>query len=429
VKGLAWLDQLPDFEKDRSIARSSPVEVKRAARRLGLLDAGLRFVHVVGTNGKGSTAGLAGLILGGLGFRTGVFRSPYLCDLSEQIMVDAVPVPRERLDEELVSLSQLSGSGLLPPLTRFEVLVLAALSIFALEGCEVAVIEAGLGGRDDATNILDAEVVALTSVGHDHLEQLGPTLFDVLAHKLGVVGARARVVAGRLAPPLASRAVELVGAERLASLEAMECARTPGVGGQEVRFTHFGHHHTVFLPAFGPAAAENLVLATSAVELLLGVDVPDARLGPIVDRARLVGCVEVVGRDPLLVVDTAHNPEAAGNLRVALEEAFGVERSFGLVFGLSHGRDPRAFLEALAPRDLASVVVRDCGVAPSRIADALLERHPGARVHRWPEGATSEEVIALVGTESVLATGSHCVCRAFLCGHRVALVREEAPSW
>lgn len=424
MEGLDWLDQLPDFEKDRRVARSSPSEVGRAARTLGLLDAGLRFVHVVGTNGKGSTAGLASVILTGLGYRTGVFRSPHLCELTERIMVDAVPVPLERLDQELVSLRQLAESGLLPALTRFEVLVLAALAIFALEGCEIAVIEAGLGGKEDATNIIDAEAVVLTSVGHDHLDQLGPTLEDVLAHKLGVVGPRAQVVIGGLAPSLSERAAALVGAERLASLEAMELERTPGVGGQEVSFAHFGHRHALFLPAFGPAAAESLALAVSAVELLLGADLADDRLAPIVELARLVGCVEVVGRDPLVVVDTAHNPEAARNLGLALEEAFGTQRSLGVVLGLSHGRDPHAFLEALALSPLRAAIVCDCGVEASSIEAALAAAHPGAQVRRWPEGASPEDVISLLGTEAVLVTGSHCTCRRFLCRGPVTLVRE-----
>jgi dihydrofolate synthase/folylpolyglutamate synthase len=424
VEGLGWLDQLPDFERDRRVVRSSPTEVRRAARSLGLFDAGLRFVHVVGTNGKGSTAGLAAVMLTGLGYRTGVFRSPHLCGLDERVMVNAAPVALERLDEELVSLRRLTESGLLPALTRFEVLVLAALSMFALEGCEIAVVEAGLGGREDATNILDAETVVLTSVGHDHLEQLGPTLEDVLAHKLGVVGPGSRVIAGRLAPELAQRAAGLVGAERLALLEAMELERAPGVGGQEVRFAHFGHRHTLFLPAFGQAAADNLALAVSAVELLLGVDIDDARLGPIVDVARLVGCMEVVGRHPLVVVDTAHNPEAARNLGRALEEAFGAERSLGLVLGMSHGRDPQAFLEALAPVGLVSAVVCECGVEARRIERALAALYPEARVSRWPEGAGPSEIIALAGTEMVLVTGSHCACREFLCRGRVTLVRE-----
>ncbi|MGC9156153.1 MAG: Mur ligase family protein, partial [Ferrimicrobium sp.] len=264
------MESLPNFEADRSVTLSPLDRVRAAASVLGGISSGLRFIHIAGTNGKGSVAAAAAVLLGDMGFRVGLFRSPHLCRLEERVMIDAVPVESERLEQELSQLAAMTQQQLVPPLTHFEALFVAALSVFSLEGCEIAVIETGLGGRDDATNIIDAEVAVITSIGHDHLTELGPTLGDVLEHKLGIVHDGATVCLGPLDEELRALAMDRLSLNPTIWMDELDVERFPGVGGQElVEHSPLGDR-SFFVPLFGEAVAWNVMLAVHAVEALLG---------------------------------------------------------------------------------------------------------------------------------------------------------------
>lgn len=425
MRGIEWLQGLENFEQDRSIAVSSVNVVRQASAVLGGTLSGLRFIHVAGTNGKGSVAATAAVLLGDMGFRVGLFRSPHLCRLEERVMIDAVPVTPERLDEELSQLATMTNAGLVGRLTHFEALFVSALSVFALEGCEFAVIETGMGGRDDATNIIDAEVAVITSIGHDHLKELGPTLSDVLEHKLGIVHGGATVCLGPLDAALRAQAAQRLALNPTIWIDDLAFDRFPGVGGQEiVEHAPLGER-SFFVPLFGEASAWNVLLAIYAVEALLGRHLDSERIEAGLARLHLPGCFEVLRGEPIVVVDTAHNVEAAQAFGATLREVFGVEHSIGVVFGMSHGRDPEAFLRGLAIDKVDAVGLLDCGVATSLLQDAVGSLYPHAAIHDFSsELRPVGELLGLLGTEIVLVTGSHCACGTILCKDRPTLLLQ-----
>ncbi|MCL5053262.1 MAG: Mur ligase family protein [Gammaproteobacteria bacterium] len=425
--GIEWLESLANFEADRSVVLSSLESVRSAASVLGGTESGLRFIHVAGTNGKGSVAAAAAVLLGDMGFRVGLFRSPHLCRLEERVMIDAVPVAAERLDQELCQLAAMTEQKLVPQLTHFEALFVAALSVFSLEGCEIAVVEVGMGGRDDATNIIDAEVAVITSIGHDHLPQLGPELTDVLDHKLGIVHDGATVCIGALLPELRSIAMQRLALNPTIWIEDLAIERFPGVGGQEiVEHSPLGDR-SFFVPLYGLAAAWNVVLAVLAVEALLGQRLSSERIESGLARLHLPGCFEVLRGEHILVVDTAHNPEAAASLGLTLVETFGSENSVGVVFGMSHDRDPSEFLRSLAIVDVEAFGLLDCGVSVPVLWKAATEVYPEARILDWSHELRSVgELIGSLGTEVVLITGSHCACGTVLCKDPPKLLLDES---
>ncbi len=426
MRGIEWLESLANFEADRSVALSSLEAVRSAASVLGGTESGLRFIHVAGTNGKGSVAAAAAVLLGDMGFRVGLFRSPHLCRLEERVMIDAVPIAAERLDQELCQLAAMTEQQLVPELTHFEALFVAALSVFSLEGCEIAVIETGMGGRDDATNIIDAEVAVITSIGHDHLAQLGPELTDVLDHKLGIVHGGATVCLGPLAPELRSIAMQRLALNPTIWIDDLAIERFPGVGGQEiVEHAPLGDR-SFFVPLFGVAAAWNVLLAVLAVEALLGRRLSSERIESGLARLHLPGCFEVLRGESIVVVDTAHNREAAASLGATLTETFGNEHSIGVVFGMSHDRDPSEFLRALAIANVGALGLLDCGVSVPLLWQAAKDAYPEARILDWSHELRSVgELIGSLGTDLVLITGSHCACGTVLCKDPPKLLLEE----
>lgn len=340
-------------------------------------------------------------------------------------MIDAVPVAAERLDQELWQLATMTDQRLVPQLTHFEALFVAALSVFSLEGCEIAVIEVGMGGRDDATNIIDAEVAVITSIGHDHLPQLGPTLTDVLEHKLGIVHGGATVCVGPLTPELRSVATAHLSLNPSIWIEDLSLERFPGVGGQEiVEHSPLGDR-SFFIPLFGQSAATNVMLAVVAVEALLGRRLSSERIESGLARLHLPGCFDLLRGEPIVVVDTAHNPEAAAELGATLRETFGGEHSVGIVLGMSHDRDPYEFLKSLAISRVEAVGLLDCGVPLSLLQKATSDVYPEAKVFDWShELRAVGELLGSLGTELVLITGSHCACGTVLCKDTPRLLLE-----
>ncbi|WP_298212256.1 Mur ligase family protein [Ferrimicrobium sp.] len=425
MQGIEWLEGLPNFEADRSVAVSPLENVRVAASVLGGINSGLRFIHVAGTNGKGSVAATVAVLLGDMGFRVGLFRSPHLCRLEERVIIDAVPVDAGRLDQELAQLAAMTDQELVPQLTHFEALFVAALSVFSLEGCEVAVIEAGLGGRYDATNIIDAEVAVITSIGHDHLNELGPTLTDVLNHKLGIVHDGATVCLGPLDDALRAVARERLSLNPTIWMDELEIERFPGVGGQEIIEHSPLGDRSFFIPLFGEATGFNVMLAIHAVEALLGRRLSSERIESGLAHLHLPGCFEVLRGEALVVVDTAHNREAAAALGVALLETFGQEYRVGIVLGMSHGRDPGEFLRALALPEVAVVALLDCGVAPLILRAGVEEVYPNARILDWSAELRSVgDLLSSLDVELILITGSHCACGTVLCKDTPRLLIE-----
>jgi len=303
---------------------------------LGLPQRRFASIHVVGSNGKSSTVRFTAAILERHGLRAGSYTSPHLRSFRERIEVGeeavseadfAAAVERAAHAAELVNRT----AGPDDRVTQFEALTAATYHLLARRGVEVAVIEAGLGGRYDATNVIPSKVQVLTTVSLEHTRWLGPTHADIAAEKLAVVPDHGTLVTGELDPDSLAVAERIV-AERHASLVR------PAAPGE------------LPLRAAGGFQRGNFALAAAAAEAFLGRPLERAALDAAAAETVVPGRLEVVSERPLTVLDGAHNPSGARALAASLDGVLGERRPRVAVIGVLDDKDATGMLEALLPQ-------------------------------------------------------------------------------
>jgi dihydrofolate synthase/folylpolyglutamate synthase len=346
---------------------------------LGSPQRSYRAVHVTGTNGKTSTARMIETLLRAFGLRTGRYTSPHLVSVTERIVIDGEPLSDEAFARayddiapylEMVDAASLAEGG--ERVTFFELLTALAFAAFADAPVDVAVVEVGMGGAWDATNVLAADTTVLTPVALDHPE-LGPTPAAIAREKAGIVHEGALLVSAAQLPE-----VDQVVLDRIAEVHGRLVREGPDIavvdrrtalGGQVVTLrTRGGVYPDLFLPLHGAHQAHNALLAVAAVEELLagpaGGSSDDPEAGPL-DHATLAealaevtspGRLEQVRTAPTVLLDAAHNPAGARALAAALGEAFSFRSLVGVV-GVLADKDARGIFEALEPVLDAVVVV------------------------------------------------------------------------
>ena len=340
-------------------------------------------IHLTGTNGKTTTARMIDALLRALGIRTGRYTSPHLQSVTERIALDGAPMTPERFGEvydEVAPLAEVVDGRHPDRVTFFELLTAMAFAAFADAPVDVGVIEVGLGGRWDATNVIHAPVAVLTSIGLDHVGILGSTIAEIAGEKAGIIHEGATVVsAGQTADAavvLTDRVAE-VGA-RLAreGLDFGVRGRSVAVGGQSLDLAGLGgDYDEIFVPLYGAHQATNAACALAAVEAFFGaenrgpLDVEAVRAG--FAGVQSPGRLEVVRRSPTVLLDGAHNPAGAAALAAAVEEAFSFERLVGVVAVLGD-KDVAGVLEPLEPV-LDEVVVSTNSSPRALPADALAD--------------------------------------------------------
>lgn len=353
----ALLARMPEHE-----LRPRLEPTARAAALLGDPQKSYRVIHVTGTNGKTSTTRMIERLLREHSLRTGRFTSPHLVKINERIAVDGEPVSDEILVEiwndiepilKLVD-AELDSEGE-APLTYFEALTLLAFSVFADAPVDVLVLEVGMGGQWDSTNIADGDVAVFTPIAIDHADRLGHTISEIAKTKSGIIKSGAIVVTAKQTPEammqLQVKTKEL--AERLLSygkdFEAIELV--PEVKGQRFGLkTLAGEYHDLFMPLYGEHQVENASLAVAAVEAFLGNG--ERRILDDIVRVALVdvaspGRLQVVSREPLTIVDGAHNPHGVRSLVKALKSGFSSPKAVGVV-GVLTGKNVDEMLESLS---------------------------------------------------------------------------------
>ncbi|GAA4625604.1 bifunctional folylpolyglutamate synthase/dihydrofolate synthase [Cellulomonas oligotrophica] len=374
----AIVARAPEHDIDPTLDR-----VREVLELLGDPQRAYRTVHVTGTNGKTSTARVVERLVREHGLRTGLFTSPHLTRVTERIQIDGEPIG----DEQFVELwqdvapyvhivDQRWAERGQPTLSFFEVFTVMAFAAFADAPVDVAVVEVGLGGRWDATNVIDADVAVIAPVAMDHERWLGHTLVEIASEKAGIVKDGATLV-------LAEQTDEVEGvvlaaaAERGArvvreGVDVHVVERQVAVGGQMLVLRGLGGVYAdVYLPLHGAHQAHNALLALVAVEALLtggaalDGDVVGAALADVTSPGRL----EVVRSSPTVVVDAAHNPAGAQALVEALDEAFQFQRVVGVV-GVMADKDPEGILAVLEP-ELAEIVVTQAGTDRALDVDDL----------------------------------------------------------
>lgn len=402
--------------------------VREVCALLGDPQRALRVVHVTGTNGKTSTARMLERLLREHGLRTGRFTSPHLTDVRERIAIDGEPVSAELFvavyHEVLPSVrivdERLADQGR-APLSFFGVLTVMAFAAFADAPVDVAVIEVGMGGRWDYTNVVDGEVAVITPVDLDHQRWLGHDLASIAREKAGIIKPGAVVVLGQQQPEVADIVAESVAAAGATALrDGVELAvadRQVAVGGQLLALSTPGGLYTgVFLPLHGEHQAHNALLALAAAEAVLtdggALDAATVEVGfAEVDSP---GRLEVVRRSPTILVDAAHNPSGAQALVAALDEAFGFTRLIGVV-GILADKDAENILGVLEPVLDEVVVTRSASpraIDVTDLAEIAVDVFGEDRVHaveRLDEAIDLAVQRAEGGAESgsgVLVTGS-----------------------
>ncbi len=324
-------------------------------------------IHVAGTNGKSSTARMVESVLRAFGLRTGLVTSPHLVDVRERILIDGEPISAERFveiyDDIEPYLGLVDAQFHDTPLSYFEVLTAMAFAGFADTPVEVAVIETGMGGTWDATNVADGTVAVITPIDLDHMEYLGPDIEAIAGEKAGIIkdGAVAVLAQQKLpaAEVLMTRSGEVGASVLREGLEFGVRHRAVAVGGQLLALqTPAGVYDEVFLPLHGAHQAHNAALALAAVEVFFGAGDRMIEADTIREGFAAVvspGRMEVVRTGPTVMLDAAHNPHGAQALATALVEEFSFDRLVGVV-GVLADKDAAGLLGALEPV-LDSVVV------------------------------------------------------------------------
>ena len=403
---MAWLSALADRPRPqiRTLRR-----VRALAAALGDPQEAFRAVHVTGTNGKGSTALMCQSLLSATGLRTGAFTGPHLTELRERVTVDGEPVDAAQLAAAVARVAQAaSRTGVSP--TWFEAVTVSALLLLAQFEVDVAVIEVGMLGRFDATNIVRAECAVVTNVGRDHIEVVGAERLAIAAEKAGIVEPGCTLVIGERDPQI-SHVFEARRPARTLQL-GRELGWVAGSDDQPVDLCDpWTTHRDVIVGPAGAHQFDNAALAVGAAQALLHRPLTDAELVTGLSRLRLPGRVELVGRRPAVVLDVAHNPEAANALRLAIDELVPGARPRVLVVGLVSGRSPHEFLVALGAAEADLVI---CTEPPSSRAMPAAELAGAAdrcwqcRVRAAPDATAAMAVaVAEVGTSGVVVvTGS-----------------------
>lgn len=333
--------ELQDRWPEHRVAPSQ-ARVRALCDLLGSPERSLPVILIAGTNGKGSTALMIDSLLRALGLRVGRYASPHLVDVTERISIDGEPISAEAFDalvEEVSPLVELVDAQLLEGvrMTFFEVMTALAYAAFADAPVDVAVVEVGLGGRWDATNVVEAEVAVVCPVDLDHTHLLGGTVAEIAAEKAGIIKAGAKAVLAAQQPDAArvllARCAE-VGAEVLREgVEFGLIGRTPAIGGQVLRLdTAEGPLGDLFLPLFGAHMAQNAALAVAAVEAFLGgKPLPPEVISAGLEQVEAPARLEIVRRSPTVVIDTCHNPHGARATIDAVSEAFDFTPLVGVV--------------------------------------------------------------------------------------------------
>ena len=374
-----------------------------------------RVVHVTGTNGKGSTVRVTARLLQEMGLRVGAYTSPHLVAPTERISVDAEPIDPEVFAAAVGDVARFTDH-LRMRATWFETVTAAALQHFADVAVDVAVVEVGMLGRFDATNVVEAEVATLTNVGMDHTDGVGDWRMAVAREKAGIVKPGSTVVCGETDPDVREAFQAEPHAVMLARGRDFGFDRERlAVGGWSADLvTPYGRHDEALVALHGRHQLDNVSLAVTTAEAFFDSLLPDDVVDAALAGVKVPGRFEIVGREPLVVLDGAHNPDGARAAVATLDEDFAPSGRRFLVVGMQSGRDVGGLLEALeataaelvvcctAPttRGIGAVDVAAAAVSVGASAEAVDD--VGAALDRALDLAGPSDVVVVTGSFTVI---------------------------
>jgi dihydrofolate synthase/folylpolyglutamate synthase len=420
----ALLSRWPETKLEPSLDR-----IQAMMELLGEPQVGYPSIHLTGTNGKTSTARMIETLIRTLGLRVGRFTSPHLESMTERISIDGEPLTEEefvRAFNDVAPYLGLVDAEQDYPLSFFETIVAMAYAAFAEAPVDAAVVEVGMGGAWDATNVIDAKVAVLTPIAVDHAKYLGDTPAEIAREKVGIIKAGATVVTAvqsdEVAAVLVERCAEVGATLAREGLEFGVTSRVPAVGGQLIGLQGLrGSYDEIFMPLYGAHQAQNAALALAAVEAFVGGEDPlDADV--VIQAFAEVsspGRLEVIRQSPTILLDAAHNPHGAAATVAALEDSFAFGTLVGVV-GVMSDKDAEGLLSELEPV-LAHIVCTQNSSGRSMSSTSLAEVARGIfgndRVSETPSLADAidqaaalaeagEAVGQAFGSGGVIVTGS-----------------------
>jgi len=414
AEALTYLDDHVNIEKAVAAARAAPPTLERITALCALLgdpQHAYPTIHITGTNGKGSTARIATALLATQGLTVGTVTSPSLERVNERISRNGESIDDDSLAAAIAAVAAVEPFASSTP-NYFDVLTAAALWWFADVAVDVAVVEVGMLGRFDSTNIVDGKVAVVTNVGLDHTQFAGPTRAHVAKEKAGIVKPGSTLVLGEDDPEMVSIFAD-AGPEHLwLRGRDFDCAENlVAYGGRllEIR-TPGGSYADVLLPLHGAHQGDNAAVAIAAVEAFLGRPMDVQVVEEALASVRVPGRFEIVRRHPLVILDGAHNPDAAEAVAFTLDEEFAAAKSRVLVLGMLRGHDLEGTLAAFeldrsrlviacAPDWPKAVPVEDLAKAATNL---------GANVEVVPRVAEAVDVAiaTALDDDAVLVTGS-----------------------
>ena len=336
--------------------------IRELARRLG--DPQLRLpkvIHVAGTNGKGSVCAMLEAILQAQGFKTGLFTSPHLHSHTERYRVNGQPMPEADFaglfSRVYAAIEEMTAAGLASP-TEFEAVTALALLWFAESGVDVAILEAGMGGRDDSTNIVEAPIAVITNIGMDHMAYLGNTIPDIAENKADIIkpGATAITAAEGVALDIIRDTAGKRGAELLALGQQIICNPLSLEAGKSCFDLHTasGDYRKLVIHLTGQHQLANAALAVQGAELAgAGENAIRRGLQKAVWPARL----EIISKDPLILLDGAHNYQGMQTLCAALER-FWADKRIVCVLAMLGDKEKEHCLDLLLPYTDKLIITR-----------------------------------------------------------------------
>lgn len=377
--------ELTDYERVSGPARSRLVRnldaIRALLERLGRPDRAFRSIHIAGTKGKGSTAAMIAEVLLAHGYRVGLYTSPHLYSITERIRVDNDSISEDSLAsvwERILELVDDREPSLSPP-TFFDLMTAAAFEHFRAESVGWAVVEVGLGGRLDSTNVIEADAGVITKLGLDHTEVLGSDLASIAREKIGIAKPGMSLVSERIDEPEAARVVAERCREVGAEIRYLDREIRLGAVDSEGRFdveVDGVVHERLRIGVLGAHQRRNAALAVGILHDLdrrgaISLDV--SAMGEALARIRIAARGEVLCTNPTVIVDGAHNEPSAAALRALLDESFG-SRPRRFLIAISADKDWRRFVRTLLRADdrvVAVVNTNARGLAPSRLAEEL----------------------------------------------------------
>ncbi len=409
-EALAYLDDHASYDTTGRIESPTLERIQRLTSAMGDPQHTYPVIHVTGTNGKGSTAQMVTRLLMASGLTVGTYTSPHLDRVNERMSRNSEPIGDDDFAEQINAVADLEGLVGVRP-SYFEAVTAAALRWFSDTAVDVAVIEVGLLGRWDATNVVDAQVAVVTNIGMDHNEFAGPTLADIAREKAGIVKPGSAAVIGETDPALVAVLSEEPAATRLVrDIDFATASNQLALGGRLIDIrTPTTIYPEVFVPLHGAYQGDNASVALTAVEAFFATPLSNDVVAEGFGAVSIDGRFEVIAHRPLVIVDGAHNPPGADTCASVFFEDFDPVGRRILVIGTL--RDARSMLEAFRADEFDIVIA--C-TAPSPRAT------PASELARAAMAIGSDEVFSYdtvadacraawslaEGDDAILAAGS-----------------------